>query len=50
MTTTNRNEPKFHSFKKSEDGSFFVQWKKGGKFIKADPQIAAFIAFYAITK
>ena len=36
---------KFHAFKKLENGQVFVQWKKGGKFVLVDKELATFIVW-----
>jgi len=37
--------PKFHAFKKTESGQYFIQWKKAGKFCLVAQIEAEFVIF-----
>jgi hypothetical protein len=37
--------PKFHAFKKTESGQYFIQWKKAGKFCLVSQIEAEFVIF-----
>jgi len=41
---------KFNAFKKTEDGQYFIQWKKGGKFCLVEKEMAEFVIFYTLSK
>jgi len=45
-----QNKPTFHAFKKSENGQVFVQFKKGGKFLLVDNELAAYVIWVALQK
>jgi hypothetical protein len=40
----------FHAFKKTESGEYFIQWKKGGKFVLVEKEFAIFAIWHAVSK
>ena len=45
-----KNKPTFHAFKKSENGQIFVQFKKGGKFVAVDAEMAAYVVYVSLVR
>ena len=40
----------YNEIKKNENGDVFIQFKKGGKFVKVDKDLAAFVIFAGLQK
>jgi hypothetical protein len=48
--TKNDMKNTFHAFKKTESGQYFIQWRKGGKFVQVETELAIFTIFHALNK
>ena len=47
MSNTNQS---FEAFKKTESGQYFIQWKKGGRFVLVEKELAEFVIFAVLSK